>query len=314
MARKSTSSSAAPAASTGVDIAHKDNPSPASTAAATHGEPSETPVTYTKASEDSDDSPSYRFDFEHNRFQTRYRNGPVPYDPSLLPNGSRSLSSIGKQAFCLGLVFAFTISATAWLANEGYTIWRLPAFFSCLSIFHFLEFYTTATYNVPHCRAESFLIFSNGWHYNTAHALATLEIIISSFFPQYQSALVYPPYTIAVGFLLVFAAQVVRSVAMATAGTNFNHTPVQTRKEDHELVTQGIYSFLRHPSYFGFFWWALGTQVLVGNKVCLVGYLIVLWWFFYRRIIAEESTLVKFFGEDYENFRKRTPTGIPFIR
>ena len=29
---------------------------------------------------------------------------------------------------------------------------------------------------------------------------------------------------------------------------------------------------------------------------------------------AEESTLVKFFGEDYENFRKRTPTGIPFIR
>ena len=33
-----------------------------------------------------------------------------------------------------------------------------------------------------------------------------LEIIISSFFPQYQSALVYPPYTIAVGFLLVFGS------------------------------------------------------------------------------------------------------------
>ncbi|KAI7154565.1 prenyl cysteine carboxyl methyltransferase-like protein Ste14 [Hortaea werneckii] len=311
MARKSTSSSAAPTASTGVDTTHKGNPPPPS---ATQEEPSKTPVTVTKASDDSDDSPSYRFDFEQNDFETRYRNAPVPYDPSLLPNGSRSLSSIGMQAFCLGLVFAFTISATAWLANEGYTIWRLSAFFFCLSIFHFLEFYTTATYNAPHCRAESFLIFSNGWHYNTAHALATLEITISSIFPQYQSALVYPPYTIAVGFLLVFAAQVVRSVAMATAGTNFNHTPVQTRKEDHELVTQGIYSWLRHPSYFGFFWWALGTQVLVGNKVCLIGYLIVLWWFFYRRIIAEESTLVKFFGEDYEKFRKRTPTGIPFIR
>lgn len=74
---------------------------------------------------------------------------------------------------------------------------------------------------------------------------------------------------------------------MAQAGTNFNHTPQRTKKEGHVLVSTGVYAWLRHPSYFGFFWWALGTQVLVGNKVCLVGYLGALWTFFYRRIRGE---------------------------
>jgi len=25
--------------------------------------------------------------------------------------------------------------------------------------------------------------------------------------------------------------------------------------QEHVLVTSGIYSVLRHPAYFGFFWW-----------------------------------------------------------
>ncbi|TKA29792.1 hypothetical protein B0A50_03156 [Salinomyces thailandicus] len=314
MARKSASSSATP--STAASNGHPPPPTPANDdptapTSTTHDHASST----SDDDDDSDTAPTtYHYDFANSRFQTRYRNAPVPYDPSLLPAGSRSLSSIGTQAFSLGVVFAFTLCATAWLANENYTIWRLPAFFTCLSSFHFLEYWTTATYNVPNCRAESFIIFSNGYAYNTAHALATLEIITSAFFPAYRAFLVYPPYTIAVGVFLSIGAQIIRSIAMATAGTNFNHTPVQTRKADHELVTKGIYGWLRHPSYFGFFWWALGTQVLVGNKMCLFGYLIVLWTFFHRRIIAEEKTLMAFFGKDYEDFRKRTPTGIPFIR
>lgn len=29
----------------------------------------------------------------------------------------------------------------------------------------------------------------------------------------------------------------------------------------HQLVKTGIYAWSRHPSYAGFVWWALGTQV-----------------------------------------------------
>ncbi|KAK4546619.1 hypothetical protein LTR36_001836 [Oleoguttula mirabilis] len=254
----------------------------------------------------------YDFDFDTDP-RHHARNKPVAYDPSLLPNGSRSLSSIGAQSFCLGFTLAFCLCATAWLVLDGNPIWRLTAFFACLSLFHFLEYYTTARYNLPALRASSFLLFSNGRAYNAAHALATIEIVVSNFLPTYQAYLVHP-FTIIAGLVLVFFGQTIRSVAMAQAGTNFNHTPVQTRKEDHVLVTKGMYNYLRHPSYFGFFWWALGTQLLVGNKVCFIGYTLALWKFFHSRIIAEERTLVEFFGKDYEAFRKRTPTGIPLIR
>ncbi|KAK5174625.1 farnesyl cysteine-carboxyl methyltransferase [Saxophila tyrrhenica] len=249
------------------------------------------------------------FDWSRPSFQRRA----LPFDPSLLPHGRRSLSSIALQSFTLGLTLAACTLNTAYLLFARSTLWRLPAFFACLSLFHFLEFWTTARFNAPQARASSFLLWSNGVAYNVAHTLATVEIIASAFIPWYQQSFVNA-YTIALGVGLVALGQSVRTLAMAQAGTNFNHTPAKTKEEGHVLVTEGVYRWLRHPSYFGFFWWAFGTQVLVGNKVCVVGYLMTLWMFFWKRIRAEEITLVDFFGEDYELYRKRTGTGIPLIR
>lgn len=83
--------------------------------------------------------------------------------------------------------------------------------------------------------------------------------------------------------------QVVRSLAMAQAGSNFNHTVQVERREGHTLVTHGVYAVLRHPSYFGFFWWGIGTQLMLGNVVSLLGYAVVLWKFFSHRIDRECS-------------------------
>ena len=310
MARKSTSSST---------VHSNGHPQPPANG---DGVPPKRPVPESNREDTSDE-----FDWDSPQYSTK--NKPLPYDRSLLPNGSRSLSSIGIQAFSLGFVLAFCVMSTALLAREGKTIWRLPAFFACLSLFHFLEYWTTARFNMPATRASSFLL-NNGMAYSVAHILAAVEIVVSSFVTSYQSLLVQP-YTISTGAVLVVVGQLVRSLAMAEAGTNFNHTPAKTKKEGHVLVITGIYAWLRHPSYFAFFWWALGTQILVGNKICALGFLFALWTFFKRRIrgefelhrnqahttadtrIAEEITLVQFFANDYEEYRARTGTGIPFI-
>lgn len=238
--------------------------------------------------EDQEDAHAYQFDFNSAPKNRKYarRVQPVAYDPSLLPSGSRSLTSIGLQAFGCGFTLALCLLLITYFTLEKpNTIWRLPAFFACLSFFHFMEYYITAAYNLPALRASSFLLFNNGTAYNVAHTCAALEILVSHFFlPRYQAKLVYAPFTITLGIALVVVGQIVRSTAMAQAGTNFNHTPVQTRKEGHELVTKGMYEWSRHPSYFGFFWWALGTQLLVGNKLCLVAYALALWRFFFLRI------------------------------
>jgi len=239
-----------------------------------------------------------------------------PLDTTLNHNGTRSLSSIAVHGFALGLTLATTLLLTLHLTVTTYhPLWRIPQFLATLSIFHFLEFYTTARWNTPSAKVSSYLLFSNGAAYTIAHSCAMLEILLNSvIFPRWQQETLTYTWTITGGLLLVVMGQVVRSTAMAQAGTNFNHVPARQREEGHELVTHGVYAHLRHPAYFGFFWWAVGTQVVVGNKLCTTVYAAVLWQFFRKRIVGEERYLVEFFGEDYMVYRKRTATGIPFIQ
>lgn len=218
--------------------------------------------------------------------ETRQAGYDFPYDATLEHNGKRSLSAIGLQAFCLGLTLGLCLIFGMLAVYHKHIIWRLSGFLACLSIFHMLEFWTTARFNGQVVQASSFLLFTNGSAYNIAYTLAVVEILVS--------ALVFPDYgqwmsniaTRLLGILLVLLGQTVRSLAMAQAGRSFNHTPQRVRKESHKLVTTGVYAHLRHPSYFGFFWWAIGTQLFVGNKICVLGYIIVLWGFFNKRIIG----------------------------
>ncbi len=46
------------------------------------------------------------------------------------------------------------------------------------------------------------------------------------------------------------------------------------------------HSVLRHPSYFGWFYWSVGTQILLGNPVCSVLYTYAAWSFFHKRYCA----------------------------
>jgi protein-S-isoprenylcysteine O-methyltransferase len=71
---------------------------------------------------------------------------------------------------------------------------------------------------------------------------------------------------------------------------------------------------MRHPSYFGFYMWAVGTQIMVANPFSLVAFTIILHRFFSERIIFEEKTLLRFFGKEYADYKRRVGTMMPFIR
>ncbi|KAL1305951.1 hypothetical protein AAFC00_004090 [Neodothiora populina] len=239
---------------------------------------------------------------------------PPYHDTSLSPSGYRSLSSIALHAFALGTSLGLCVLLAPYLALHHNRLWRLPEFIATLCIFHFLEFYTTARWNTPNARVSSFLLFSNGAAYNVAHASAMVEIAVSSLlFPRWQ-ALGSSSLTLAVGAAMVVVGQVVRSVAMAEAGKSFNHIPQRKKRDDHVLVTSGVYAWVRHPSYFGYYYFAVGTQVVVGNKVCALVYAGVLWVFFRNRIADEEQYLIEFFGEEYVTFKKNVGTGLLFIK
>ncbi|OKL61507.1 hypothetical protein UA08_03660 [Talaromyces atroroseus] len=228
--------------------------------------------------------------------------------PSVLPNGKMSLAGISIRAFFLGVVLGISLIATIILLVWHPTpLWRLPFFISSLCLFHFLEFWVTAQYNTRDAEVSAFLLTANGAAYNIAHGSAMLECFIWHFLLAPKEGAGggswYSAIIVFFGLAAMIVGQIVRTVAMATAGSNFNHVVQARYREGHVLVTGGVYSLLRHPSYFGFFWWGLGSQLVMQNVVCFIG----------SRIQREERFLVAFFGDDYISYKSRTPVGIPFI-
>jgi protein-S-isoprenylcysteine O-methyltransferase len=202
--------------------------------------------------------------------------------------GVLSQTSISLEAYILGIILGVGFTTSFYLLFiQSSRLWRPPFFLCLLSAFHFCEFYTYARWNLKNLTANSYLTLSNGRPYIYAMTFAFLETsVTSAFFPNWQSRWAQP-WLQAIGLIAVVTGQVIRDLAIATAGTSFNHHVQKKKRSDHILVTWGPYTWFRHPSYFGFYWWAVGTQLLLGNAISTPIFTLVVWNFFYRRIPSE---------------------------
>jgi protein-S-isoprenylcysteine O-methyltransferase Ste14 len=71
-----------------------------------------------------------------------------------------------------------------------------------------------------------------------------------------------------------------------------------------ELITNGVYRYLRHPMYLGFICWMIGTSLFAQSGVALILTAIYTVNIFVWKGL-EEIQLMKIFP-DYSNYRKRT--------
>lgn len=86
-----------------------------------------------------------------------------------------------------------------------------------------------------------------------------------------------------------------RIAAFFTCKSNFTHLVRFKKTKDHTLITNGIYSFFRHPSYTGYFYFSVFSQLFLGNLLTTVLFAVVLRKFFEERIEYEEEALIDFF-------------------
>jgi protein-S-isoprenylcysteine O-methyltransferase len=205
---------------------------------------------------------------------------------------------------------SFLNSLEHWIGFARLQMWFQWCVYSvALCSFHLLEFFVTAIYNPTEATADSFLI-NHSSAYSAALIISWIEFGVRFlFFPRFNSR----PLSF-LGIALVVISQGIRSVAMATAGESFNHLIQNFKKDTHVLVTHGIYNIFRHPSYVGFFYWSVGTQMVLSNPFCCMAYAITSWTFFRRRIEYEEESLEKFFPDQYPIYAARTYMGIPFLK
>lgn len=225
-----------------------------------------------------------------------------------IPNTPLAVATI---AFVLGTVFCFGLSVVCYGQLMGYwwSTYQLGFFVAAWAAFHWGEFAVTAGWNLEKCSVDSFLL-NNGATYHIANGTALVEYVITLYFaPTWKSHHVLSY----IGISTVIIGQTLRSTAMVHASTNFSHAVAYRKRPSHRLVTEGIYQYFRHPSYAGFFYWALGTQLVLQNPVSFVLFSVLLWRFFYYRTRAEEKYLIQFFGQEYVAYRGRVGTKIPFI-
>ncbi|CAK9440244.1 uncharacterized protein LODBEIA_P43440 [Lodderomyces beijingensis] len=213
------------------------------------------------------------------------------YDP--LRN---NLLKIAAKSFLLGAV---TTGAVVMEFSQPQCI-PVCIYIQCLCLFHSLEFVATYVFNNTQVDDDSFILEDKEFHMITA--LSLLEHWLT---PEY---LKIPTVVRLVGLLSIASGQIARTLSMYTARESFNHYVQQSGKKSHTLVTTGIYSYIRHPSYFGFFVWFIGMELLLRNVATLAIGSVILWKFFKDRIRYEEKFLINMFQDSYIKYRATTRT------
>ncbi|TYZ60160.1 hypothetical protein PybrP1_006491 [[Pythium] brassicae (nom. inval.)] len=228
----------------------------------------------------------------------------------------KGLGKVALAAFGLGVVLALhgALLALAWWQPAASSVrWVCVALWSlyvvALCVFHMAEFMLTASFRPAVVSYESFLL-NHSREYHMALLLSCVEFWVEFVLvPEWKQHWAVLP----VGVAVVVVGQALRVAAMWTAAANFSHRIEYQKRQEHVLVTHGVYRFVRHPSYMGWFLWTIGSQVLLANPICGIGYTVVSWGFFRDRIPYEEHLLMGFFPDEYPKYRARTISGIPFV-
>lgn len=83
-------------------------------------------------------------------------------------------------------------------------------------------------------------------------------------------------------------------------------------KKDHELITGGPYSLVRHPIYTGLLTGLLGCAIALGEWRGLLAVALV-FVALLRKLRLEEQWMRSQFGETYESYARRTRALVPFV-
>ena len=84
-------------------------------------------------------------------------------------------------------------------------------------------------------------------------------------------------------------------------------------REDHQLVTEGIYRRVRHPMYSAFWLWAIAQALLLPNWIAGFAGLAGFGTLFFGRVAREEQMMLETFGDSYRAYMARTGRVFPFI-
>jgi protein-S-isoprenylcysteine O-methyltransferase Ste14 len=98
----------------------------------------------------------------------------------------------------------------------------------------------------------------------------------------------------------------------ADLGRNFS--PELKLREEHKLVTDGVFRNIRHPMYAAHWLWALAQAMLLQNWIAGWSMLVAHWLLYSSRITQEEYMMCDRFGDEYRDYMGRTGRIFPRLK
>jgi len=131
-----------------------------------------------------------------------------------------------------------------------------------------------------------------------------LDIFIFKFSQQVIGIL---PWIIAVPLFLLFF--IIGSYFLFTS----HQTIFKKNEENKGIITNGVFSLVRHPMYFGSILLFFSFVILSYSILAFLVWLVIVF-FYYFISHYEEKLLIKKFSDKYREYQKRVPMFIPFLK
>jgi protein-S-isoprenylcysteine O-methyltransferase len=115
----------------------------------------------------------------------------------------------------------------------------------------------------------------------------------------------------ALALVLLVGGIALRATAILTLGRFF--TTNLAVQQEQRVVRQGLYRWMRHPSYTGGLISFVGLGVAFANWLSLAALVVVIFASYIHRMNTEEKVLIASLGEEYLDYTRHTKRLIPGI-
>ncbi|MDT0150164.1 isoprenylcysteine carboxylmethyltransferase family protein [Priestia aryabhattai] len=144
--------------------------------------------------------------------------------------------------------------------------------------------------------------------------IVSLTILLISLNSYYHLYFMFPDkyklFSYLIGLVFFIFGLYLRTYAKKHLKGHFSHS--LKIDDNHQLITTGVYQYVRHPAYLGTFLALLGTSFIFNSWINVL-FIILLSPLGIKRIKNEEKMLLENFGENYKLYSKNVKKILPYI-
>ncbi|MEM9928702.1 MAG: protein-S-isoprenylcysteine O-methyltransferase [Bacteroidota bacterium] len=84
-------------------------------------------------------------------------------------------------------------------------------------------------------------------------------------------------------------------------------------REGHNIISSGVYELIRHPMYTAIWLLCLAQALLLNNYVAGLSGLVFFGLLYFLRVGREEKMMLGQFGQEYQEYMKKTKRIVPYL-